>query len=431
MTSRCLLLATLVALPTSAMAQQRDTLTLGVLQVSARQHDPRAMEADLLTAQSRLRRRSLNAEQLPVLAVDGQAQLQSEVAHLAVALPGLTLPTPRRDTYDARVSATQRLIDPSRAPREALETAQLGESQARLRVALQNTRQAVNDAFFAALRAEAQMGELEPTLADLESQVRGAQVRVRGGTALESEARMLEAELLRRRQTMAELQSSRRVALATLRDLAGVSAQNPGVLLVPELSREVVRARAGLDSLRGRTEYEEFAASRATLMRQEDVRAAQDKPRVSAFGRLGYGRPGLNPLGDRFNTYWLGGIQLQWTPWPWGATSNDREVLALQRQIVSAEEQSFTEMLRRSVNADLATIDRLSATLAMDDEIVALREGVVAETRHRYAEQVVTAAEFIDRETELLSARAARASHRVELAQSQARFLTTMGIEVR
>lgn len=431
MTPRCLLLAGLVALPASVMAQGHDSLSLSALQASARRHDPRASEADLLAAQSRLRRRSLDAEQLPALAVDGQAQYQSEVAHLAVALPGLSLPTPRRDTYDARASATQRLIDPSRAPRNALETAQLGESQARLRVTLQNTRQAVNDAFFATLRAETLMGELEPTIADLESQARAAQTRVREGTALPSEARMLEAELLRRRQAMAELQSSRHAALATLQDLTGVSLQNAGLLTVPDLSREVTRARTGLDSLRARAEYEQFAASRETLQRQEDVRAAQDKPRVSVFGRLGYGRPGLNPLGDRFNTYWLGGIQLQWTPLTWGATSDDREVLAVQRQIVSAEEQSFTEALRRSVNADLAAIDRLSATLTMDDEIVALREGIVAETRHRYAEQVVTVAEFIDRETDLLTARAARASHRVELAQSQARFLTTMGIEVR
>jgi outer membrane protein TolC len=146
---------------------------------------------------------------------------------------------------------------------------------------------------------------------------------------------------------------------------------------------------------------------------------------------VGYGQPGINPLNDGFDSYWLAGVQLQWTPWTWGTTSREREVLVLQRQIVSAEEQNFTDNLRRSVALDLASIDRLAGTLAADDEIVALRERIAAETRVRFGEGVVTSAEYVDRETDVLSARISRATHRVELAQARARFLTTLGIEVR
>jgi phage terminase Nu1 subunit (DNA packaging protein) len=42
----------------------------------------------------------------------------------------------------------------------------------------------------------------------------------------------------------------------------------------------------------------------------------------------------------------------------------------------------------------------------------------------------VTAAEYVDRQTDVLEARIARARHRVERAQAQARFLTTIGLEV-
>jgi hypothetical protein len=37
----------------------------------------------------------------------------------------------------------------------------------------------------------------------------------------------------------------------------------------------------------------------------------------------------------------------------------------------------------------------------------------------------------VDRQTDVLNARLARAAHRVELAQASARFLTTVGLEVR
>jgi hypothetical protein len=44
---------------------------------------------------------------------------------------------------------------------------------------------------------------------------------------------------------------------------------------------------------------------------------------------------------------------------------------------------------------------------------------------------VITSADFVDRETDVTSARLARATHRVELARVRARFLTAVGLEVR
>jgi hypothetical protein len=43
---------------------------------------------------------------------------------------------------------------------------------------------------------------------------------------------------------------------------------------------------------------------------------------------------------------------------------------------------------------------------------------------------VITAAEYADRSTELLTAGLARSQHRTELARTRATFLTTLGIEV-
>lgn len=416
-----------------AHAQQplADTLRLGALQASAVQRDPRGRELELLSAQSKLRQRSLDAERRPTLSVESMAQYLSDVPGLPISLPGGASLAPPHENYDARVVAQQRLYDPAIAPRRAVEDAQLAESQARLRVSLFGLRQNVNDVFFASLRAQEQIAELQTTITDLEAHAHVAESRVREGAALPSEELALRAELLRRRQSVAEFAATRRAALEVLADLTGQSLDSVSVLGTPDLAAEVMRARGSLRDVRARAEYEQFAKSRALLERQEQARSAQDKPRVSAFGRVGYGQPGLNPLNDRFDSYWLAGVQLQWTPWNWGTTSRDREVMALQRQIVSAEEQNFTDNLRRGVAQDLASIDRLASTLAADDEIVGLRERIAVETRVRFGEGVVTSAEYVDRETDVLSARISRATHRVELAQARVRFLTTLGIEVR
>ncbi len=409
-----------------------DSLRLSVLQDSAVMRSPRGRELELLLEQSRLRQRNLNAERLPTLTVEGQAQYQSDVAHLPVTLPGgLSVPTPSKDTYDAHVAAGEKIFDPTIGPRRAVEDAQLAESQARLRAQLYPLRQNVSDAFFAAAQAQAQIAELQLTITDLEAQLKVATARVREGTALPSEERALRAEILRRRQSVAEAGASRRAALATLADLTGQSYDSTTLLAMTDLSTAVARTRDSLTVLRTRPEYTQFARSRALIEQQERARRAQDLPRISAFGRAGYGRPALNPLSNKFDSYWLTGVQLQWSPWTWGTTGRDRQILELQRQILTAEEQEFTNTLRRGIENDLANIDRLEAAAREDDEIVALRESILTETRARFNEGVVTSAEYVDRQTDVLSARTARALHRVELAQARARFLNTLGVEVR
>jgi outer membrane protein TolC len=366
---------------------------------------------------------------LPAFSVDGLAQYQSDVAKINVTLPGVNLPNPKNDTYDARIGAQQRLYDPSIRPRQAIERAQLAESQARVRSAMYSLNESASSAFFVALRAQFQIDEIENTIKDLEAQLQVASSRIKAGTALPSEANALRAEVMRRRQNVFEQQAARAAAIAILSDITGKTIDRETILSMPSASDSLTRAAGA--SIRARPEYEQFARTRDVLEANARARSAQDKPRISAFGRLGYGRPGLNPLNDRFDTYWLSGVQLQWTPWSWGSSARDRQVAELQRQIVTTEEQAFTQQIERAIEQDVTSIERLERALAEDDEIIALRESILSETRSRYRESVITSAEYVDRQTDVLSARVARALHRVELAQARVHLRTTLGMEIR
>jgi outer membrane protein TolC len=421
-----------LAAPLLAHAQStRDSLRLPNLRAMATASDPRAAQLELLASQSALRLRNIAADLMPALSMDGLAQYQSDVVNFNASLPGVELPTPPKNTYDARLNAQQRIYDPSINPRRAVERAQLAESQARVKSAIYSLNESANTAFFIALRSQNQIAELETTVRDLEAQIGVADARVKAGTALPSEANTLRAELIRRRQSVAEQHAALKAAIAVLSDLTGNPIDTATPLAMPDLEAAAANARSALDSTRSRPEYEQFERARKVLSLSDEVRAAQEKPRVSAFGRAGYGRPGLNMLSDKFQTYWIGGIQLQWTPWSWGSSTRDRQIALLQQRIITSEEEAFTAQLRRAVESDVATIDRLEASLTDDERIIALRENIFAETRARYRESVITSAEYVDRQTDVLSARLSRAIHRVELAQARAHLLTTLGMEVR
>jgi outer membrane protein TolC len=428
------LVAALLGVTHRAAAQEPespDTLRLGDLQDAAVGRDPRGRQLDLLVSQSAMRLKAIRSERLPQFDATAYARYQSEVVSLPFDLPGGVEPfTPHKDTYDAHLGVRQPLYDPTLGPRRSVETAQLAESQARVRTTLFNLRESVAESYFTALLLQAQGAELEAGLTELEAQLRVARGRVEAGEALPSETATLEAELLRRRQSLAEVRANRGAALTVLSDLTGRPVREQDALALPDLVQEVAAARAGLASVRERPEYAGFARTRETLDHRATEIGRRNRPRLSAVGRAGVGRPGLNPLGDEFASYWLVGVQLEWSPWDWGRSGLERQALGIQQQIVATEEAAFTERVRRGTVRDLAAIDRLAKTLDADSVIIALREQVLDEARLRFAEGVITSDGFVDRETDLLAARLARAAHRVELAQARAHFLTLVGIEV-
>jgi outer membrane protein TolC len=428
----CWVIAALAAADrVTAQQTSPDSLRLATLQSDALRLDPRQRQLQLQASASDLRLRNIAAERLPALSANGQAQYQSEVTRLAVPIPGVTIPSPPHDTYDARLNAQQSIFDPTLAPRRNAERAQLAESQAQVRVTLFALRQEVTDAFFTAASLAERAATVEATVNDLASRLRETQTRLREGVALPSDTASIAATILQRRQDLLQLRADRGAALARLSELVGRAIPADAPVALPDLAGSVATTLASLDQLRARPEYEQFRASRDRVALQEAVTAAQEKPRVSAFGRLGYGKPGLSVLSSDFQSYWLAGVQVQWTPWTWGSTDRDRQVLEAQREIIATNETAFTESLRRNIQQSVATINRLDSTLVLDAQIIALRDGIDRESRAKLQEGAITAADYVDRNTELLAARLALVQHRVELSQARANFLTILGVEVR
>jgi outer membrane protein TolC len=437
MTRSLLVLAgLLLAAPADVLAQSAEagsrSFDLGALQQAAIDTDPRLRQLQLLMTQAGLRLQNIDAQRLPAITVDGQVQYQSDVPHLPDALPGLgPLFLPPKDTYDVGVRLEHRLVDATVNAQDALERAQLAENQARVRSTLFALRQQVSDAFFAAAAIQARSGALAATIADLNARLEEMNARLREGTALPADAAAIEATLLQRQQDADDLQASRRAALDRLSTLTGQRVADTDTLTLPDLSAAVATARQSAAALRARPEFEQFARTRDRLARQQELTAAQERPRLSAYARVGYGQPGLNFISDEFQSYGLGGIRVQWNAWTWNTGAREREALRIQQQVVETEEAALSKQLVTSIQNDQAAIDRLERALATDERIVALREQVERSTQVRLQEGVVTASEYLDRSAELLQARFARVGHEVERAQASARLLTTLGLEVR
>jgi outer membrane protein TolC len=404
----------------------QDTLRLPELQDAAVRQDPRARQLALREEALGLRLRNLESERLPRLQVSSRATHDSEVATIPIAFPGIDAPTPPHDRYEATFGVEQPILDPSLRGRAGVERARLAVERAELEAELYPLRVEVSEAFFSAFLARQRSAEILVLAQDLEAQLAVVRSRVREGAALPGDTATLRAELLGIAQQLDEVETGSGTAISRLRALTGLPLSDEARLALPALDAAVARASA--DSLRAHPGFAVLAARRESIARSERLVGAQLRPSVSAFGQLGFGRPGPALFERDPHEFWSAGVQLQWVPWTWKSTERERSLLALEERLVDTEEEALVRQLEREVEGELRTVERLRAALATDATIVALREQVERQAAAQLAERVISPAEYVRLRTDLQEARLAQQRHRVELAHAQARYLTTLGL---
>lgn len=429
-TAAALLVLALPAAPTPAAAQ--DTLRLGALQDAAVGADARAQQLALQLQAHQLRLRNLQAERLPQLSVRGDAAHQSAVPTLPLDLPAQQALAPPRTRYQMAASADQLLYDGGLLRRrEDAEYARHAELQAELNATLYPLRLEVGEAYFSALLLQLRDAELALLLADLDARLAQVRSAVRAGAALPADTAAIQAERLRALQQLAEIAARRAAALAVLAGLTGLPIGADDVLALPDLAADVARVHAagGAVVLRERPEFERLALLRERLSREADIVAARTRPRLHAFGQAGLGRPGPFELfDDALNEYWQVGVRLQWQPWTWGANARERELLAVQQQVVDTEESALAAQLARAVETETRSMLQLANALELDEQIVALREQVERQARRQFEERTLTASQYLSVRNDVFEARVTRQRHRVELEHARARYLTTLGV---
>ncbi|MEQ1760698.1 MAG: TolC family protein [Vicinamibacterales bacterium] len=413
-----------------ALPPPQPATTLGELQRAAVAMDPRSRQRQLLEAQTALRERSVQATRLPSLSLDALAQHQSDVPEAALRLPsGEPAFAGPHTTTDLSARVEQRLIDPARQGQIALEQARRDERLAAVDTALFSLKRQVREAFFAAYGIRERIGVLDIAFTRLLRNRDDAQNRLIAGTAVPADVAQADAALLDLRQETESLTSRLRGVMQQIEMLAGRPMRLENTLAMPDARETIVRS-LGAAGARTRPEFAQFAGAQARLSREIDLVDAAQRPRLSAFSRVGYGRPGLNFAADRFDVYGIVGLQVQWRPLTWGSAAREREGLRLQQEIVKADEEAFMNTLQASMPGYIYPIERLEQAMADDDRIVTLREQVEQTASVRLRAGVITMSEYLAINAELRQAQNARAARRIELAQKAAEMLEAAGVEM-
>jgi outer membrane protein TolC len=399
-----------------AMAvQAQASFTLQQLRTAAKENYPEFRQKAISKQGYDLELEKLKTLLYPKLNFGLQASWQSAVT--SVEVPGIEIPMQRRDQYKAYVDVNQVLWDGGIMGKQLdLKEAQQEVDQQKIEVSLQKSQEQVDFLFFSALLLQAQVEQLSLVRSTVENKLKQVQGAIANGVMLESNAWLLEAELIKNNQLQTEAKAQQQAVNRMLSEWTGLSVAADASFEVPSQrdlpSKPVIsRQELHLFSLQNRAVDLGIAAVDAKY-----------RPRIIAFSQVGYGRPGLNMLDTNFQPWAVVGARLSWDIYDWGAGKVEKESLTLQKELVKLQRDAFERQTNIGLIQVEEDLDKLRKLLQQDDDMIKLRGKIKDMASTQLESGVITATEYIDRLNEETAANLAKHLHEIQVLMTQARY---------
>ena len=408
-----------------AIAQNTTQLSLNECYQSAATNYPVAKLKEYNQSATALKLKNLQANWLPVFELGGQATYQSDVTKIdiTIPIPGFSIPTPNQEQYKATLDIRQTLYDGgATALQRKMEEADLSVENQNVEVQLYQLKEQVNRAFFSVLVFEETAKQLQLTLDDLNSRLKIVESGVANGVLLPIEADRMKAEIIKLQQQQIEIKLSRKSSIEVLQELTGKVLTDLVLLQMPVFN-------SVMSNDFNRPEFKLFDYQKQKLDLAADMTRIKLMPKVGAFAQLGYGNPGLNMLNDEFDSYYLVGARVTWTPWDWRNSSRERQVFAIKQQSVDVQRDALTTNLTINQKRLLSEIEKLETLIQKDDEIIALRQKITKAAASQLENGVITATEYITELNAENQARIKREVRKVQLLMNRADYNVVTGLD--
>ncbi len=383
------------------------------------QTHPLGLQFDDLNKINQLDQQIIQSGWLPRLSVSGKASFQSEVIDIPISMPGVEIGSPSGDQYNIALDLTQTIYDGGMLKNQAkLKENVYLSSRKETEVDIYQTLEKVTNIYFRRLILQESLKIVELGREELTERLETIESGVRNGVQTPSAQWMLEAELLNLEKSENQILSAINSTNEMMEILIGEPVGNT-VFILPEISEvtdEIHRPELSLFDLQKEQLNHSSALTQTALM-----------PRVQAFASAGYGRPGLNPINDEFDFYYMAGIQLNWKLWDWKQNRREREKLMVREEIVESGRQHLLKNIQMGVTQSRSNIQQTEADMQINEKMMLLQERIVENASSKLENGVITSDEYLHQFNQLLKTRNDQQIYKVKLQQEKFHLMFLTG----
>lgn len=401
-------------------AQSPGKLTLQQCYQLARQQYPLIKQQELIAKTADYTIENIQKGYLPQFNINGQATYQSAVTAIPIKLPGVNIPTLSKDQYKVYAELDQILYDGGAIKQQKqLQKNTEALNQQQLQTELYQIKDRINQLYFGILLLNAQLKQNDLVIADIKSGYEKVSAAIKNGTAFKSNGDVIAAELLKNKQHSIELRASQKAYRDMLSLYIGQVVDETTLLIKPEpayLSNEI-----------NRPELKVYDQQAKNLDIQNKLLTVKALPKFNFFMQGGLGRPALNLLDNGFDSYYIGGIKLSWSPSIFYTLKKSRKLLDINRKTIDVQKETFLFNTNLVVKQHDAEINKYQQLLATDDEIIALRTRVKNTAMAQLQNGVLTSHDFLTEVNDEDQARQNKILHEIQLLMAQYNQQTTTG----
>jgi outer membrane protein TolC len=401
------------------MAQE--AVTLEQCQSWARENHPVLKQLDLYQQILDLKNENNSTSFLPQVSLNGQATYQSAVTKIGISLPNMTIPTVDKDQYKVYLDLKQIIWDGGlNKAKELINNAENAGNLQQTEVELYQVKEKVNQFFFTSFLIQENLKILEKKTETLSERRKILESAVNNGMVLSSELDQLLAELIKTDQLVIELKSNKETVLYALLILTGKTADQMNNLVLPEEPML-------LDKPLKRPEMDLFSKQNELLNANSKILRKQRNPKLFGFGQAGYGKPGLNMLNNKFDTYYLVGLGFSWNVLDWKTTQRQQQMIKLQQDMVQTKQESFVRNIDLATDQQTKQINQLTEFMKSDQDLIQIRERITKSSSSKLENGAITTADYIQDLNAEITSRLMLETHKIQLKEARIKLENIRG----
>jgi len=396
-------------------AQQ--TLTLEDCYTLVKKNYPTARQTDLLQQKSTFEIDAINKGKLPKIDLNAQGTYQNQVT----TIPNPFLEPLNKDQYRATVDVNQLIYNGGLIDANArLKEVQTKTQQQQVEVNLYQLKTRINQLYFSILLLQERKDILISKQEQLVSKIKEVKAGIKFGAILPASEKVLEAENLKIKQQLSEIQYDKKRLFENLSSLTFTTIPETSTLQKPIIIADET-------SQNNRPELKYFDFQNEQIEASKTVVSKNNFPKVNAFGLAGYGNPGLNMIDNSFQPIFMAGLRATWNVFDWNKSKAEKDALTVSADIIATEKETF--LLNNSLQLQEMNneIKKSEEVIKDDIEIIGLREYVEKSANAQLKNGVITASEYLVEFTNLYEAKTNQKIHEIQLALAKANYQVSKG----
>ena len=396
-------------------AQQ--SLTLTDCYALANKNYPIAKQIGLLQQKSDYEVDALQTGKLPKIDLVAQGSYQNQVT----TIPNAVLEPVNKDQYRANFDVNQLIYNGGLIDANTkLKEAQTKTQQQQVEVNLYQIKTRINQLYFSILLLQERKQILISKQDQLVSKIKEVNAGIKFGAILPASEKVLEAENLKIKQQLSEIQFDKKRLFENLSSLTFTTVPETSILQKPIIIAEET-------AVNNRPELKYFELQDQQIEASKTVISKSNLPKINAFGIAGYGNPGLNMIDNSYQPILMVGLRANWNVFDWNKSKAEKDALTISADIVATEKETFllnNSLQLQEMNNEIKKSEEIIKT---DTEIIGLREYVEKSANAQLKNGVITTSEYLVEFTNLYEAKTNHKLHEIQLALAKANYQVSKG----